>query len=752
MHNPGLSPVDVILPVFNQPQWTARCISSVLHRTTGIDFRIIAIDDCSTDPAITALLGAFAAEHPERFIVLHNAENLGFVQTVNRGMRFSDRDVVLLNTDTEVPTGWLTHLAVTAHGDKRIASVTPLSTEASIYSVLHTSAEKAYAESVGVEEVAQLIRRISRQRTPPIPTGVGFCLYMKRAALDAVGTFDTTYGRGYGEENDWCMRAARAGWYHVLDDGVFVYHEGHVTMRAIGQLGSTQTTVEAHERLLESRYPEFRGRIDAFVESDTIVPALRRDLQHHCLEDAAAGRRRIAFVLHGALGPSATGGTERHVYDLVEEMRTHCDVLVIHPSEGHLRVHRFVGDLRESWDAPRGHQSAAAVLLSILTALPRDIVHVHHVLDIGFDALTAAHIAGAKVVFSVHDYHALSPHYTLTDARGDFRGVPHPEEYCPGTQEPHSAWQERAHEGLRSIDAIVAPSVAALTLFESVFRDVTCIRHIIPHGIAGPRYTAGGSTEDASTVCMLGYVHEPHKGQHLVASVLRLLAGSGIRCVVIGSTAEAFPGIRSPLVQFLGPYRRDALPDLLTRVRPHIVAILSTYPETFCYTLSEAWQAGVPAYVTPMGALPERIEEAGAGWCAASLDPEEIAHDIIAHLHSRDYPAVRKRAEMLHLPSHSEMAEAYMELYDELCAPPHSSVQDGDKCHEYPDHILNLRHRAMPNLVRSLPDRLADLAFSQLMRWRTGPCARHSIRILFHRSIWSDGGLHVCYSTCPPVA
>src|SRR3989338_10062839 len=152
MPKADLPPVDIIIPIFNQPEWTERCIRNVFERTNGIDYRIISINDGSTDVAIHILLETLAAEHPERMIVLRNDVNAGLVQTVNRGIRFSDRDVVLLNTDTEVSTGWLSHMAETAYADARIASVTPLSNEASMYSIFTSPCEREYVQNVGVEE------------------------------------------------------------------------------------------------------------------------------------------------------------------------------------------------------------------------------------------------------------------------------------------------------------------------------------------------------------------------------------------------------------------------------------------------------------------------------------------------------------------------------------------------------------------------------------------------------------------------
>lgn len=659
-------PVDIILPVFNQPEWVERCLQSVFQRTQNVDFRVIAIDDCSDDPAVADVLSKHASAHPEQLIVLRNETNRGFVHTVNRGMRFSDRDVVLLNTDTEVSTEWLTHMAQTAYRDNRTASVTPLSTEASIYSVFATPGERAWVQKEGVEEAAHVLRQCSRQRAPNIPTGVGFCLYIKRNALNIIGGFDTAFGRGYGEENDWCMRAKRGGWRHVLDDGTFVYHEGHVTMTACGYLQPGQSTVPEHERILEKRYPELRESINAFLTNDDVLPALRHDLLRHLLEKHAQGKRRIAFMLHAAPHVDAHGGTELHVHDLIEGMRREEDILVLYPEQDRLQVVRYVGALQATWSLPLHPGNSAETIRAILDRYPRDIIHVHHTLGLGFEALRSARESGARVIYSIHDYYAISPNYTLTDKRGYFLGLPKRKERCPGSHETHGAWQDRAREALERVDAIVAPSSSALTLFRAVFRDVPAQEYIIPHGL-GPELCAyAGEEQSEPHVCFLGSAHLPQKGRSLVEPVIRSLASFGVQCSVIGSTAEEFPAIRSRHVRFYGRYRRDDLPSILLRIRPRMAALLSTYPETFCYALSEAWRAGLPAYVARNGALAERVLETGGGWVAPSMDPQEIAQDMRMRIMGTEYRNVLKNVRRTVVSSNEEMCAAYRHLYDAL--------------------------------------------------------------------------------------
>src|SRR4030095_12858710 len=96
---PGL--IDVIIPVYKGLEETKRCIESVLACRQREPFSVVVVDDASPEPAIASYLDALAAAG--RVELARNEHNLGFVQSVNRGMAMhADRDVVLLNSDTEV--------------------------------------------------------------------------------------------------------------------------------------------------------------------------------------------------------------------------------------------------------------------------------------------------------------------------------------------------------------------------------------------------------------------------------------------------------------------------------------------------------------------------------------------------------------------------------------------------------------------------------------------------------------------------
>ena len=252
----------ILVPVYNAIHETSACLAA-LACAVDADTEVVLIDDASTDSAIVPLLDAFAASRP-RTRLLRNLHNLGFVGSVNRGLAETEGDVLLLNSDTVPTPGFLARIASCAATDPRIASVTPFSNHAEICSFpLFCVANPvpadvdAWAGAFAVEEAVAV----------DLPTAVGFCMWMRRAAINAIGDFDAaTFGRGYGEENDWCQRAAGHGWRNVLCPSVYVAHVGHASFAATGERPGGENL-----RRLAARYPGYNARVADFIARDPLA-------------------------------------------------------------------------------------------------------------------------------------------------------------------------------------------------------------------------------------------------------------------------------------------------------------------------------------------------------------------------------------------------------------------------------------------------------------------------------------------------
>ncbi len=297
--------IDVIVPVYRGLAATRRCLEGLFAAVQRAPFSIVAIDDASPEPGIAAWLDELAAQR--RIELLRNASNLGFVRTANRGLALHpDRDVVLLNSDAETANDWLDRLHACAYRERDVGTVTPFSNNATICSYPYEGWTGGTPGTLGLAGLDRLFASVNAGRHADLPTAVGFCMYIRRACLDAVGAFDAErFGRGYGEENDFCMRAAAAGWRSVLAADVFVFHEGAVSFS-----GERDALTTAATTALLERHPQYSCRIDEFHAADPLRPLRRAvdDARHALGGDEA---RQVYAERSGELASIVARDAER---------------------------------------------------------------------------------------------------------------------------------------------------------------------------------------------------------------------------------------------------------------------------------------------------------------------------------------------------------------------------------------------------------------------------------------------------------
>jgi GT2 family glycosyltransferase len=254
----------VVIPVYNAAAELDRCLQTV-HTSVPPGTEVLVIDDASPDPAVADVLGGWRGRGPPGWRFERNGGNLGFVRTANLGMRLCHGDVVLLNSDTEVTDGWLQGLARCLAADAAIATATPWTNNGEIVSMPRFCA--ANPPPAEPEAVAAVVAACGPALYPELPTAVGFCMAVSRRAIERIGLFDEAlFGKGYGEENDYSLRARAAGMRNVLCDDVYVVHLGG---RSFGPLG-LQPGEDSMRRLL-SRHPDYLERVQAFIAADPLA-------------------------------------------------------------------------------------------------------------------------------------------------------------------------------------------------------------------------------------------------------------------------------------------------------------------------------------------------------------------------------------------------------------------------------------------------------------------------------------------------
>ena len=221
-------PIDVIVCVHNAVDDVKRCLESVLVNTSE-PYNIILVDDGS-DAVCKDFLIEFKKKNPDT-VLIRNDKAKGYTLAANIGMRASSAPfLILLNSDTLVTPGWIDRLYRAMNLDNSIAVVGPLANTASWQSIPKLTdhgdwANNSLPQGVSIDKMAELVAKYSGYMFPEVPLLNGFCLMIRRDALDKVGLFDEeTFGQGYGEEDDFNLRVGNAGLKKVVADDTYIFH------------------------------------------------------------------------------------------------------------------------------------------------------------------------------------------------------------------------------------------------------------------------------------------------------------------------------------------------------------------------------------------------------------------------------------------------------------------------------------------------------------------------------------------------
>ena len=607
------STVDIIVPVYQGLADSQLCIHSVLASTNHTPYRLIVINDASPDPELSAWLRGAAAQEP-RITLLENASNLGFVGTVNRGMALtSDHDVLLLNSDTEVANDWLDRLRSAAYSHDNVATVTPFSNNATICSYPRFCSDNPLPSGYDTAQLDALCAQTHPGAVLDVPTGVGFCLYIRRDSLAQVGLFDVeNFGKGYGEENDFCQRAIQAGWrnLHALD--TFVRHTGGVSFG-----DSKNLREQAAQATLQRLHPDYEATVQTFVALDPAQP-YRNALDFARLR--AIPLPRVLTVLH-----NAGGGTRRHTEELATYLQGKVVNLSLTPLPDHL--------VRLQWEAPNEALSQtyhwptqSSELLDTLRHIGIGHVHYHHLLGVNPEIMLIPEHLGVTYDFTAHDYYTACPQIALVDTQHNYCGEqgvvqctaclaqrPAP------TGETIEDWRLRHRLFLRNARYLLTPSRDAAQRLQRYFP--TANLRFAPHldlsadTVLPQPQPRRLSPEAHLRILVIGAVNQVKGADTLEAAALQAARSSApLEFHLVGYAHRPLQMQPHASLTVHGAYADSDLPRLLERLQPDIVWFPARWPETYSYTLSACLLAGVPIMAPNLGAFPERLSHRSWTW------------------------------------------------------------------------------------------------------------------------------------------
>jgi len=300
---PHTASVDIIVCVHNALEDTSNCLSSILTHTTA-PYKLILIDDGS-EPPTADLLKRFSQEH--HALLIRNEIAQRYTKAANQGLHAATGQfAILLNSDTIVSAGWLDRLIACAESDATIGLVGPLSNTASWQSIPEYEIDGDWASnplptSTSLATMAEVVARYSSKLYPRMPFLNGFCLLIRTDVVKDIGYFDDiNFPLGYGEENDYCLRARKAGWSLALADDVYVYHAqsksyNHERRKVLSTYGSN-ALLRLHDSKTISEGVEY-------CRNSPILNGIRAHSRHLLereadrLQGELYRNKRIAFIL-----------------------------------------------------------------------------------------------------------------------------------------------------------------------------------------------------------------------------------------------------------------------------------------------------------------------------------------------------------------------------------------------------------------------------------------------------------------------
>lgn len=618
--------IDVIVPIYNGYEYLEKLFQDLPK--AGMKCRFILVDDKSPDERVRKLEQEFA-DSQEGAVLLENPENYGFVKSVNQGLAISKNHVALVNTDTELPEGWLKRLMAPILADEKVASSTPYTNSATIFSFPDFCYNNRIYRGKDVETLDSYFRKV-KPRYVSTPTGVGFCMGMNRRAIDEIGVLDyETFDRGFGEENDWCQRAIKKGYRNVQVENLFIYHKHGGSF----QSEEKKRLIEEHMERLIKRFPDYNYQVAKFIHRDPNEKV--RQLMEMLIDTHET--HSVLYFDH-SLGGGATSylNTKKDVF--LQDFG--CVSVVRYNIKGN--NYRFLfenGSEKQEYEF-----DALTDILEIGKWLHFDEIYINELVTYPglWEAqkciLSLGRQQGAKVIMLFHDYFALCPTINLMDDSQKYCGMPKEEECetcylrkgfggqygCKSRREWLGHWKEFL-AGCTEVRTFSEDTRKRVTDAFGEELAVTLVGHQVNYAFPIHKEC---KTTDTLNIGLLG-VLAAHKGSGFIKELLQEIEnkGSNVKIILIGRTDGGNFG-RYRNFEETGEYELSELPKLIYEHDIDLFLISSVWPETFSYTAEEIIKMGMPIAAFDLGAPAERVRRYEKGLILKNREASSVLKEV----------------------------------------------------------------------------------------------------------------------------
>jgi GT2 family glycosyltransferase/glycosyltransferase involved in cell wall biosynthesis len=624
-------PIDILVPIFNGFEYLKPLFDSIFENT-DVSFRLIIADDASTDDRVQPYLQTLLNEHTNITLIKNNV-NLGFVKTVNKLHELTQNHFVLLNTDTEVPRGWLSRLMRPIFEGENVATTTPFTNSGTICSFPNYLEDNELPSNLTVNDVDYFFQRISNPAAfIELPTGVGFCMGINKVVADRLGMFDEIFGRGYGEENDFCQSALKLGFINLHVPNLYVFHKHGVSFTS----KEKKQLIEKNLAILVNKHPEYNANIATVIEKNELS-AVRKIINFQI----KSKNKKINLIIDHGLG----GGGSDYLKQMMDKVQwTSNSVIIVENvhSENKIRIKFALNQSIQIVKSPSIDDVLNFILLNfnIQEVLINSIVGFKETFKI-LDILKRR-TQNYKLVVPIHDYFPVCPSYTLINNEGVFCKASTDFIVCSNCLKNNNneskkfnnsldiaLWRKSWGDFLDLADEILCFSKSSKSIINKIYPNVSNKVVVNPHDISGRFqniYIPSYEIHNRLTIGVLGGINYS-KGLGVLKNISQYIDDRKLNAeiVVFGDVSEK---VDCKSFFNTGRYTIDDLPPLVMKYDVSIFLLPSICPETYSYTADEVMQLGYPLAVFDVGAPPERVAHYERGLILSSDAPAVVMEEI----------------------------------------------------------------------------------------------------------------------------
>lgn len=614
--------VDIIVPVYNGYRFLDKLFRSI--EQTDLPYRLIIIDDKSPDENVLPLLEKYS-ENKDNVILLKNEVNLGFVRSVNRGLKDSTNHVAIVNTDVELPKYWLERLMLPIFQNEKVASSTPFTNCGTLVSFPDFFKDNKLFLDLNVDQIDEVFSNI-KPDYEQMPTGVGFCMGMSQKALQTIGYLDEeNFGKGYGEENDWCQRGIEQGFTNVQVENLFVFHNHGGSFLSEDK----KRYLEEHGKILREKHPNYDADIMKYYALDP--NKMIREFAKLQLLKKYSGNHTIFAFTH-KLGGGANDYLFKEKDKAIKENKQF--IIVRHDS---VKFTFLISYYSKDYEI-KMHVNNIDALKTVLEYFKPNEIWINELVTYPnfYDFLAMLETYKTentvKLTMFLHDFFCVCPSINLLNDEGKYCYLPETKvcDGClinqPELQGQHfgtiTRWHEEWKKLLDHCDEIIAFSNDSKTIVEKVYGSFNSLI-VRPHQIQFiPTIEKKNKTTDTFNIGILGAMSK-HKGQAIVKQLVQLIESRklNMRVILIGSTPEPF---ENSCFKETGEYTRDEIATLTLENDIDVFLIPSIWPETFSFTTDEIMKMGYPIMCFNIGAPSERVKKYDKGIIIPEISAESM--------------------------------------------------------------------------------------------------------------------------------